>query len=566
MPILAFLIGLAGATMLLLYAVRMVGTGIERAMGPSFRRLITEREGNRLGMALMGVGLAVVLQSATAAALLAGGFAASGLIAFSGALSLVLGADFGSALVIQILTFKLDWLIPVLLTAGGYLFLKTERRVLRQSGRILLGIALILLSLRLIGQAVHPIRDSAFLPTIAAYLTGDFVTAFIAGAVITFLMHSSVAAILMVVTFVSIGVLPVGAAASVVLGANLGSATLPIWLSRGMAAAARRMALGNLVFRGAGAIVALMVINLTPAMDVMSIFQGAQQVVSLHLTFNVLLLVAALPCVPVLAHPLRALVPDEANPFADANGLQPASTLDATTITTPTLALASLTREVLRMSEIIETMARPVMDVYEKYDDAKVEQVCQMDKSVNQALVGIRRYAAAIPRSGATKEESRRIRELTEYAINLETAGDIISQNLMDLAREKENARIVLSRDGWQELRQLHERVLSNMSLAFNVLVSADIESARLLVSEKAEMKLAERKSRKKHLNRLRKGSEDNFESSDLHLETLRWINDLNSQISAVAYPILYRGGQLLETRLVHDLDEGKLGQGGGAS
>jgi len=562
MPVLSFLVGLGGATMLLLYAVRMVGTGIERAMGPSFRRLITAREGQRVSMALVGVLLAIILQSATAAALLASGFAVSGLISFVGGLSLVLGADFGSAMVIQILTFKLTWLIPVLLLLGGYLFLKTERRTLRQAGRILIGIALILLSLRLIGDAVHPIRDSAFLPAIATYLASDFVTAFLVGVVVTFVMHSSVGAILMVVTFVTVGILPVPAAASMVLGANLGSAMLPLWLGRGMGPEAKRIALGNLALRGVGSIAMLLIIHLTPALALLAPFPDAQKVVSVHLTFNILLLLVSLPGIGLLEGPLRLIAPDRPSAEVVSDRFKPLSALDPNVRDSPTLALASLKREVLRMSQIIEIMARPVMQLFSTFDLDRIEQICDMDDEIDSALEGIRRYAAAIPRGSATKEEGRRIRELTEYAINLETAGDIISRRLMPLAKEKGAKRIELSADGWAELQALQERVLDNMTLAFNVLVSDDIESARLLIEEKAEMKLQERKSRKKHLNRLRKGLEQSFESSDIHLEILRNLNDLNSQISAVAYPILYKHGQLLETRLVHDLDKAKLRSG----
>jgi len=566
MPVISFLVGLGGATMLLLYAVRMVGTGIERAMGPSFRRLITAREGQRVSMALVGVLLAIILQSATAAALLASGFAVSGLISFVGGLSLVLGADFGSAMVIQILTFKLTWLIPVLLLVGGFLFLKTERRTFKQIGRILVGIALILLSLRLIGDAVHPIRESAFLPVVATYLANDFVTAFLVGAAVTFLMHSSVGAILMVVTFVSVGVLPVEAAASMVLGANLGSATLPLWLGRGMGPAAKRIALANLILRGIGAVAVLLIVHLTPALEVFSLLPDTQKVVSVHLTFNILLLIVTLPGVAWIEGPMRLLAPDQQAAEVIEDRFKPLSALDSRVINTPSLATASLTREVLRMSQVVEIMARPVMDMFAKYDPSAIRRICDMDDEVNAALEGIRRYAAAIPRDTATKDESRRIRALTEYAINLENAGDIISKRLMGLAKEKGTKRVKLSDDGWAELRALSERVQANMTLAFNVLVSEDIESARLLVEEKAEMKLQERKSRKKHLNRLRKGLEQSFESSDIHLETLRWLNDLNSQISAVAYPILYKHGQLLETRLVHNLDKTKMlnGNGGG--
>ena len=555
MTILVFLLNLAGATMLLLFAVRMVQTGIERAMGPGFKRIITKHKDSRFRTAMAGVLLAVVLQSATASTLLAAGFTGSGLLTLAGGLAVVLGADFGSAMVIQVLTFDLRWMIPVLLVSGGYFFLKSSGQTLRQVGRILLGVAFILLALRLIGEAMTPIRDGDFLPAIAGYLEADYVTAFLVGAAITFVMHSSVAAILMFITFVSIGVLPVFAGVSLILGANLGSALLAIWLSRGMENKARRVPLGNLFLRGTGAILALILVNNTPVLSLLAAFSGGQILVSVHLIFNIVLLFIALPFVGLLEAPLKAILPDPLSSDTP-DPLKPVSALDDNVIDNPQMAIASLTREVLRMSEIVEMMARPVMELYESGDNERIKTLQLLDKSVNSALSDIRRYAAKIPLDKMNKSQSRHVRELTEYSINLEVAGDIVAKKLLHLAKTKALKRLKFSTAGWDELQNLHARVIANMGLAFNVLLTEDIDCARILMEEKSSMTNKERKSRKKHLKRLREGYEDSFESSDIHLETLRALKDLNSQIAAVAYPILYRGGQLLDTRLVEVLDE----------
>ena len=213
MAILGFLIQLAGATLLLLFAVRMVRTGIERAYGASFRRVIT-RSRNPAGAAGAGLIMAMVLQSSAAVALLVAGFAGSAGLAFGPGLAMIIGADIGSALLIQILSLNLEWLLPVLLTVGGLLFLKSTRRTRKQAGRMILGIAFILIALRFLRETMDPIRDSAFLPAIAGYLARDYVTAFLVGAALAFAMHSSVATILMCVTVVAIGALPVEAGVS----------------------------------------------------------------------------------------------------------------------------------------------------------------------------------------------------------------------------------------------------------------------------------------------------------------------------------------------------------------
>lgn len=553
MAIVSFLISLAGATMLLLYAVRMVRTGIERSYGASFQRVMTEQR-SYAQASIVGVAMAIVLQSSAAVALLTSGFAAGGMLSFSAGLAIVLGGDLGSALIIQILSFQLDWLVPLLLTVGGYLFVKTEAKRLRQTGRILMGIAFILISLRFLREAMDPIRDSAFLPAIAGYLARDYVTAFLVGGALAFVMHSSVAAILMCVTLVQIGAIPFVAGLSLVLGANFGSAFIPVWLTRGMDISARRIPYANLALRGTWAVISLFAVNMALRAGLFGDLQGGQMLVNAHLAFNASLLVLALPFCGRLSAPFERLLPEPQMAESQSLTGRPGSALDQQTLGNPTQALSSLKRELLRMSDLVDAMFRPALELYRSGDKPQIRAVRDLDEDVNDCLSGIRRYVAAIPHDAFGKENAKIARDLMEYAIRLETAGDVVAKRLTVLAAEMRKKGASFSKEGWSELVEMHEGILANMKLASNVLISDDLESARLLSLEKTEIKRAERDSRKRHLKRLQHGSSESFETSDIHLETLRAFREFNSHIAAVAYPILYRNGQLLETRLIEDM------------
>ena len=555
MAILSFLINLAGATMLLLFAVRMVRTGIERSFGAQFQRWLTESQ-SLPGSGATGVMLALILQSSAAVALLTSGFAAAGYLSFPAGLAVVLGGDLGSALIIQVLSFRLDWLVPLLLTIGGWLFIKTEGRKWRQAGRILMGIAFILISLQLLRATMEPIKDSSFLPAIAEYLGRDFITAFMVGAALAFVMHSSVAAILMCVTLVHIGAIPFAAGLSLVLGANLGSAGIPVYLTRGMSAEGRRIPVANMALRGTWALAALLVINLGFDPDLLVIASPEQSLIYAHIAFNLSLLLVALPLCRPLLRPFAAMMPAEVE-AAPAEHDQ-ISVLDPGVLDTPQMAIASLKRELLRMMGLVERMYLPIQSLYEDGDRTRMRAIRAQDAAVNAALLAIRRYVASIPIDAYTKDETKIVRSLMEYAIRLEAAGDLVSGQFLRSAGEKRDANIALSTDGWSELVHMFEAVRASFKLAGNVLISDDLESARLLVMEKTEIKQKERRSRKRHLQRLSEGRADSFESSDIHLETLRALRDMNGHISAVAYPILYRNGQLLETRLIQTMEDDK--------
>lgn len=559
MAIVSFLVSLMGATMLLLFAVRMVRTGIERSYGASFQRVLTGQR-SLSQASVVGVALAIVLQSSAAVALLTSGFAASGMLSFPIGLAIVLGGDLGSALIIQILSFKLDWLVPLLLAVGGYMFVKTEARKVRQLGRILMGVAFILISLRFLREAMDPIRDSAFLPAVAEYLARDYMTAFLVGAALAFVMHSSVAAILMCVTLVQIDAIPFAAGLSLVLGANFGSAFIPVWLSRGMTLSARRIPFANLVLRGTWAVITLFAANLALRSGALGDPQGGQMLVYAHLAFNASLLVLALPVCMSFQRVMERLMPDPAikENAEVATGL-PASTLDLANIGPPTQALSSLKRELLRMSGLVEAMFRPVLGLYKSGDKDQIRAIQDLDVEVNACLSGIRSFVAAIPPEEFGKANAKVARDMVEYAIRLETAGDVVAKRLSVLAGEMGANGADFSNEGWMELTRMHESILANLCLASNVLISDDLESARLLSLEKTELKRAERDSRKRHLKRLQSGSTDSFETSDIHLETLRALREFNSHIAAIAYPILYLNGQLLETRLIEDMPQEQL-------
>ncbi|MGB3242918.1 MAG: Na/Pi cotransporter family protein [Sulfitobacter sp.] len=555
MLIMRFLISIAGATMLLLFAVRLVRTGIERSYGASFQRLMTGQRGP-VQASGVGVALAVVLQSSAAVALLTAGFAASGMLAFSTGLAIVLGGDLGSALIIQVLSFDLDWLVPALLAVGGWLFVKTEQKKLRQAGRIVMGIALILISLQFLRDAMEPIRDSAFLPAVSDYLARDYVTAFLVGGALAFLMHSSVAAILMCVTLVQVGAIPFTAGLSLVLGANLGSAFIPVWLTRGMDVPARRIVFANLGLRGIWAIVCLLVVNLALGAWALGDAHGGQTLVMAHIAFNASLLLLALPLCTHLRLPIERLWPDPVRGAGAPVPLRPQTALDPANVGSPTQALASLKRELLRMIELVEAMFSPVMALYRSGDKDDIRAVQILDRDVNACLTRIRAFAAGLSVEMMDKESGRAARDLLEYAVRVEIAGDVVAERLAVLAGNLKKAGGRFSEEGWNELRDMHEAVLANMKLASNVLISDDLESARLLNMEKTEIKRTERESRKKHFRRLQGGEPHSFDSSDIHLETLRAFRDFNSNIAAVATPILYANGQLLETRLIEELSD----------
>ncbi|MAN98843.1 MAG: Na+/Pi-cotransporter, partial [Roseovarius sp.] len=195
-----FFLQIAGAAALLIWSVRLVRTGVERAFSAELRLWLRRSGQSRVLAAFTGMIAAMALQSSTAVAILTAGFVASGGIAIAAGLAILLGADLGSALVAKLLLARQAWLIPVLLLGGVVLFLRGHQRRVRQGGRILIGLALIFVSLDMLRAATEPLTDAPAAAAAMQYLARDLLTAFLIGALLAWLVHSSVAAVLLFAT------------------------------------------------------------------------------------------------------------------------------------------------------------------------------------------------------------------------------------------------------------------------------------------------------------------------------------------------------------------------------
>jgi phosphate:Na+ symporter len=545
------LLHLAGAVALLLFATRMVRTGVERAYGDVLRHRLRSVLRNPVLAILAGAALAICLQSATAVALLVGSFSGAGIVGGTSGLLAVLGADVGSALVVKLLSFDLSLLVPLCLAAGTAMFMATERRDWRQFGRILVGIGLLILSLRMIGEASEPLRESQILPVVVNYLSGDPVTAFLLAAVMTWLFHSSVAAILLVVALASRGLVPVELGLVLMLGANLGGGVIAVMLSRAAIPKARIVPLGNLLMRGTGALAALLVlIFFAPPLD----WLGASvpdQLIHGHIAFNLMLALLGIPLAG-LVHRLAGRIVTLGAPEAQPASLAATelSALDEAALDTPSQALANATREVVRVCETVEIMLQRIIELYVEADQDKINALSALDDRVDRKHAAIKLYLAKVTSRTLSEADALRCQELIGACVKLEQVGDIIVRNMLVHVQKKFDRGLEFTEQGWRELTAFHTSVVANAKLAFNVLVSRDSETARQLVREKDRLRDLEKRSSQSHFERLREGTAKSVETSSIHLDTIRDLKQINSLLASMAYPVLEERGLLSGSRL----------------
>jgi len=536
------LLDLMGGVALLLWGLHMVHSGILRAFGPDLRRLLSKALNDRFTAFAAGLGLTALLQSSTATALITSSFAAEGLVGLVPALAIMLGANVGTTLIVQLLSFNITAVAPVLFIIGLLAFRNGPRSRIKDLGRVSIGLGLLLLSLHILLDTLAPAENAPTVRVLLSAITGDPVLCILIGAVVTWAAHSSVASVLLIMSLAYSHFISPVAALALVLGANLGSAINPVFEgAKRDNPASYRLPLGNLINRIVG--IALVLPFLRPIAEHLQVWQPdlAKLTANFHIAFNVATAILFIGVLDTLARLLTRLLPDRVQETDPARPRY----LDEAALETPSLALADAARETLRVGDMVETMLRKVMTALMENDRALVDQVSRMDNAVDGLDEAIKLYLTKLTRGSLDEREGKRAMEIISFAINLEHIGDIVDKNLSELATKKIKRRFQFSAEGADELSAFHRRIMDSLRIAFGIFMSGDVGEARRLLAEKSALRNAELAATERHLERLREGRPESLETTSLHLDVLRDLKRIHSHICSVAYPVLDAAGEL---------------------
>jgi phosphate:Na+ symporter len=537
------LLELAGEAALLLWGLHMVQSGVQRAFGSRLRQALGVALGGRARAFLAGLGVTAVLQSSTATALMVGSFAAAGAVGLAPALAAMLGANLGTALIVQLLSFDVTAVFPALVLAGVLAFRRGRRARTRDLGRVSIGLGLMLLALHLMLESMAPVEASPSLRALLAAVAEQPLPNLLLAALIAWAAHSSVAGVLFIASLAGSGVVAPEAAFAMVLGANLGSALNPLLEAGGDREdpARLRVPAGNLLNRLAGVAIGLALLPQAVALLAALDPAPARLVANAHLAFNLTMAVVALPLLPGLARLLRRLLPDRTTSDPAA-----ARYLDAAALRTPSVALANASREVLRIADQVEAMLQGSAEAFRATDRDAAKAAARLDDVIDRLHRAVHAYLARIPRESLGEEESHRLQEVQAFAIALEHAADVIERDLLRHASRRQRRGLALEEDALREVLALHGTLREQLRLAIAVFMLEDAEAARALVRGKEGLRAAEQAAAR----RLAAGEGG---AAGLLLDAVRDLRRVGAHFAVIAHPLLERRGELLPSRLAAD-------------
>jgi len=542
------LINLSGYVGLLLWGTHMVSTGVQRGFGTTLRRALERNLGDRWRAFFTGLGITTLLQISTAAGLMATSFTAAGVIALAPALAVMLGANVGTALVAQVLSFNVAAIAPPLLLCGVLAFRWSSGSRLRNIGRAAIGLGLMLMALAGLQHTLGSVENTPLLRSFLQSLAHDPLLAVLLAAILTWGCHSSVAMVLVIGSLSASQVIGAPETLALVLGANLGGALPP--LVHASTPAARRLPLGNLLVRCIGVLLALPF--LTPLTRLMErlIPGDARLAVDFHLLFNLALAALFLMNVKRTASVLLRLLPDPPRPTDPGRPVY----LELAAVDSATVALANAARETLRMSDLTAAMLQEALELLRSGDPAYAAKIAANDKATRQLGGAIRNYLVAIGGEQTLDDwgEGAKGQEILSAVINFEHVADIVANSLTDFAVKQIKRGQLLAPEEIAMVSDMHAELVESHRLALAVFLRGDLADAQRLQARKRQFLQMEAEATALSVRRLREaavaGRSEGMDSVNLAVEEsgllLRIVRDLrrvHSHLASIAYPVLRR-------------------------
>jgi phosphate:Na+ symporter len=433
----------------------------------------------------------------------------------------------------------------------GVLMFRRAQAGPRDFGRVLIGLGLMLMALYQFVSLLAPYEDVPSLHLLLGAISTQPLLDVVLAAGLTWAAHSSVAVVLVIMSFALQGSVPPDAAFALVLGANLGTAINPVLEgTTGSDPAAKRLPIGNLLNRLAGVAIGLLFLPAIGTWMMTIEPNNARAVADFHTAFNLVMALLFFPFLSSYARLLRYWLPTRDNPADPSRPLY----LDPTVRQNPAIALGGAAREALRMADMVETMLAGLRETFEKANRRQIGDTRRMDDVLDKINTAIKTYLTSLDTENMSDADHARLREILTFATNMEHAGDIIDNNLLGSGNKMVKRGVVFSKSGQGELLAMIDRLVANVRTAATVFMTGDERIARQLASEKEVFRDMESAATDAHFRRLREGHVETVETSTLHLDALRDLKSVNANlVAAAAYPILERKGELLPTRLRAD-------------
>jgi len=531
--------GLLGGMGLLLYGMYIMSEGLQKIAGHRLRNLLSTLTHNRFSALVVGASVTMLFQSSTATTVILVGLTSASIISLKQTLGVILGADIGTTVTAQLIALKVTEIAMPIVGLGAIIIFFSKNDHVRRAGQVLMGFGLIFLGLKIMADTMQPLKDEPFFRNMLMSASDHPLLAIAAAALFTFLVHSSAASLGVIMVMAMQDLVSLNSAIYLLFGANIGTSFTALLSSLGSPREAQRVAAAHLLFKLTGVLLFLPIVD--PYAHLMTKITAAQgyQVANAHTFFNIGIAILFLPFINQFATVLQLILPDR-KITADKQ-LKP-KYLDDKLINAPSIALGLASKERDNAADQVYTMIQSIIKIFEKSDIKLLEKINKKEDYLDLLSISITSYLTNVMRQPLSHREFNRCMSNMHIVADLEHIGDIVEKDITYLANSKINQQREFSAEGWEEIKEMHRRLVDVMRIANVALASNDIELANEALKEYPELVSMERRLRAQHFRRLKDGTAQSISTSSLHLDLINSFLRISEHIHNICFEIINQG------------------------
>ncbi|MDW7651928.1 MAG: Na/Pi cotransporter family protein [Bacillota bacterium] len=488
---------LVGGLGLFLFGMQLMASGMQKAAGDRLRRILEVLTSNPVVAAITGIVVTVLVQSSSTTTVMVVGFANAGLMTLHQAVGTILGANIGTTITAQIVSFKVQGLVFPAIGIGAVLNFFGKRRTYKYIGQAILGFGILFLGMTTMSDGMKPLREMQFFTDMMASFGLTPILGILIGAAFTALVQSSSAATGLIIAMTLQEILPLNAAIALILGTNIGTCITALLASIGASLSARRAAIAHITFNVVGVLFALILFGPFTAFIEGTAATVTRQAANAHTIFNVVSTLLVLPFFKYFVSLITYLVPGE----EIALEMGP-KFLDKRILKTPSVAVGGVRQECLRMAGLAREMVGEALQVFIRNDRKLMQHVLQKEDLVDSLEKEITIYLAELAQHSLTIEQSQQVSGLMHAVNDLERIGDH-AQNIIHLADIKIEEGLTFSATAIEELQKMYATVDDMMAKSIEAFAQENVPLARQVVEEDDIVDHMERTLRKSHITRI---------------------------------------------------------------
>ncbi|MBP2021696.1 phosphate:Na+ symporter [Clostridium punense] len=505
MDVVLLLISLFGGLGIFLYGMKMMGDGLENAAGDKLKGIFDKITSNPVKGILTGAIVTAVIQSSSATTVMVVGFVNAGLMNLFQAAAVIMGANIGTTITAQIISFKFDAIAPLFLAIGAAMVLFAKNRKAREIGNIVLGFGILFLGLELMSAAMSPLAESDFFKNLIIRLKGHTILGLLLGMVMTAVIQSSSASTGILVALASTGSLPFEIAVPILFGCNIGTCVTALIASIGTSKTARKAALIHLFFNVIGSLMFIPFVGQFTAL-VTWISPGTtgadvqRQIANAHTIFNIINTFILVWFIKYLVALVNFIIPGDDE--REEMGLK---YIDERLLETPVIAFGQTTNEIIRMATKAKENLELAMKGFNENSDTLIKKAYENERLINLLDNDITKFLVKLSNSELGEEQKSLVGAYFHAVNDIERIGDH-AENIADLASEKITKGLQFSEEAMKELMGMYNYTINSLELSIECFKEFNKEKASSVRGIEERIDSLEKELRNSHINRLNAG------------------------------------------------------------